>query len=238
MPEYVFSVKVDGSIIKQLEDVSKLCGIYDNASLLRELLDGYLREKTALSAFSEDHEDVETEYDFIIGEEYVHSWSKGEKTLTVKFFGKDSVEILSGSDFNPTAVESLEGNRQGIRGELLRNGSIENGKFVENVMCSSLSAAVSIARGTQLSGPQSFKKKKLNWISIVEEAIRSLGGEAHLNDIYKEIETKYPYKVTPHYKDTIRNTIYRNSSDSEFYKGGSDHFKKTGGLRSGIWSLR
>ena len=240
--DITFTLSVPNEVsIKKLAKAMELCESEDVAVLFNDMLDAYLASKSMADSNSVIvgvSSDVKTKGNFELGQTYFHTWSDGGKVVTIKVL-EDGFEIQEGSDFELTEVESLSPSHSKRREYLVRTGYIKNEKFVKNYLCTSLSAAASIPRGVQLSGPQSFKKnERLDWTTIVTEAIDSLGGEASLEEIYKEIEKNHPDRLTPHYQNTVRNTIYRSSSDSEFYQGGPDLFKKIGEGRTGQWSLR
>lgn len=206
-----------------------------------DLIDVYIESKT-MGDKKEIQESSDSEMKikepFEIGQTYFHSWSNGKKTVTVKVVD-EGVEILLGSDFETKEAESLSPGHSKRRKELVVNHDVVNGKFARNYLCGSLSTAASVARGIQLSGRQVFKKnEKLDWTAIVLEAIEKLGGEADLDQIYKKIEALHPDRLTPHYQNTVRGTIYRSSTDSEFYQGGLDLFKRIGEGRTGRWAIR
>lgn len=234
-----FTLSVSSEVsIKKIAKAMDLCGSEDVAVLFNDMLDVYLASKHMTDSSSVIPSDANTKANFELGQTYSHTWSDGGKVVTVKVL-EDGFEIQEGSDFELTEVDSLSSSHSKRREYLVRTGYIKNEKFVKSYLCTSLSAAASIPRGVQLSGPQAFKKnERLDWTTIVTEAIGRLGGEASLEEIYKEVEKNHPERLTPHYQNTIRNTIYRSSSDSEFYQGGPDFFKRIGEGRTGQWSLR
>lgn len=238
---FSFSISTEVSM-KKVGDAIALCESEDWGIFVNELLDVYIQSKSmsdlSLKNVSDSGEGSKDREDFEVGQTYVHTWSNGEKIVTVKLL-ENEVEILAGSDFEESEVESLSAGHSKRRKEIVGTGYVKNGKFVKSYFCSSLSAAASIVRGFQLSGTQVFKKsERLDWTAVVTEAISVLGGEAHLEEIYKEIEKRHPERLTPHYQNTVRGTIYRSSSDSDFYQGGPDLFKRIGEGRTGRWSIR
>lgn len=238
---FSFSIPAEVSM-KKVGEAIALCESEDWGVFVNELLDVYIKSKSMsdlnLKSISDSSEESKGKEGFEVGQTYSHTWSNGEKTVTVKLL-EDRIEILAGSDFEASEVDSLSAGHSKRRESLVSAGYVKNGKFTKSYFCNSLSAAASIVRGVQLSGIQAFKKSdRLDWTAIVTEAISSLGGEAHLEEIYKEIEKRHPERLTPHYQNTVRGTIYRSSSDSEFYQGGPDLFKRIGEGRTGRWSIR
>lgn len=175
---------------------------------------------------------------FEVGKTYFHNWSNGKKTVKIEV-KEEGVEILEGSDFEMTEVDSLSYGHVERRKKLLSDKYVVDGKFIKNYSCSTPSTAASVTRGIQLSGKQAFKKnEKLDWTSIVAEAIIDLGGTASLKEIYKKVKSLHPDRLTHNYRDTIRATIYRSSSDSEYFQDGVDMFKRVGEGRTGVWAIR
>lgn len=73
---------------------------------------------------------------------------------------------------------------------------------------------------------------------IVVEALKKLGGHAYLNDIYKVfVEIKGDEKLPKSYKDIIRATLERNSTDSKVYNGNENLFYSVDGIGNGHWGL-
>lgn len=76
-------------------------------------------------------------------------------------------------------------------------------------------------------------KIKNTWAQDVEEALKKLGGKAHLDKIYgmvREIRIKNDSSLGD-YRAWVRNAIYQNSRGK-----GYDLFN-TPKIRSGIWQL-
>lgn len=77
----------------------------------------------------------------------------------------------------------------------------------------------------------------------IYDAIKILGGQATLKDLYLKVEELYPgteerYKDTRSYQASIRATLEDNSSDSERFKGKDDLFFIVIDKGYGIWGLR
>lgn len=73
------------------------------------------------------------------------------------------------------------------------------------------------------------QKGSKEWVDVITLAIKNLGGQATLNDIYKEVNRIKPCSVMK-----LRGEIYRHSSDTSEFKG-NDYFKQ---VRQGVWALR
>lgn len=75
------------------------------------------------------------------------------------------------------------------------------------------------------------------WKEDIIKALIGLGGEASLQDIYEQV--KQIRKITvKHPEATIRNTLERNSSDSNNFNPNNDDVFYSKGFRSGIWGIR
>ena len=76
----------------------------------------------------------------------------------------------------------------------------------------------------------------MGWREDIVKALESLGGEADLADIYREIKKIRSHDLPRTYEATVRGTIETGSSDSEKWKKGTpDLFQKVG---RGRWALR
>ena len=75
------------------------------------------------------------------------------------------------------------------------------------------------------------------WRLLVSNALKSLNGKAHLNQIYEIILEKPNRKLYSNWKARVRATLEENSSDSEAYLGKEDIFKLVE-KGKGIWALR
>jgi hypothetical protein len=77
---------------------------------------------------------------------------------------------------------------------------------------------------------------KRNWRDEIAGAIRALGGEASLLQIYQFLETNSTRARTGNWQAIVRYNINRNSSDTETFKyGGVDMFRR---VERGRWALR
>lgn len=71
------------------------------------------------------------------------------------------------------------------------------------------------------------------------ESLKILGGHAFLKDIYEVYATLEPdATLSQHYQASIRDTLERNSSDSEKFNGKNDIFYSVEGKGNGHWGLR
>ena len=76
-----------------------------------------------------------------------------------------------------------------------------------------------------------------SWKEDIIEALFKLGGEAHLDKIYEEVEkNRLEGELTSDWKNTLRTVIYQNSSDAKAYLKHDDLFYK--GEKLGVWGLR
>ena len=82
---------------------------------------------------------------------------------------------------------------------------------------------------------------KVTYLSEIEYVLSQMGGMASLNEINDLIQERgiLPAILTnPNWKDNIRATIQRHSSDTKSYNGSSDLFYSVYGLGEGYWGLR
>jgi hypothetical protein len=79
------------------------------------------------------------------------------------------------------------------------------------------------------------------WRDFVVEAFKSLGREAHLEEIYATVRTlrRTHNESIPASTDAIvRRELEYNSSDSESFRGRFDLFYSVYGIGGGVWGLR
>lgn len=79
------------------------------------------------------------------------------------------------------------------------------------------------------------------WRDEVVDVLNGLGGKAHLSQIYDKIKERgiMNFEENPNWQAAIRRTIEERSSDSKFYKNGSeDLFYSVKGIGKGEWGLR
>jgi hypothetical protein len=86
---------------------------------------------------------------------------------------------------------------------------------------------------------------KQTLLEDVIDALKELGGKAHLDDIVRAIEQKgnrYMGQVhwgrERNFKAAVRSIIYKHSSDSVAYERNGDYFYSVYGIRRGFWGLR
>lgn len=80
-----------------------------------------------------------------------------------------------------------------------------------------------------------IKIRLKDYLRTVIVALDTLGGSAHLNDIYLEIERRFNLVLTPGQKAGFRSVLQNCSSDTVSYLGRLDVFHRVG---NGIWELR
>ena len=83
-----------------------------------------------------------------------------------------------------------------------------------------------------------YSKTRLDQII---ESMRSRGGEASLNEIYKDIESQDSRSLSSGQQGGIRKEIEKHASESlnwERYGRQEDLFYSVGGLGLGVWGLR
>lgn len=206
-------------------------------AFFEELLLAYLENIENIEQVPEETDELN-----FIPSTYFISWGENQAT-GISIDGK-SILIKAGSDFNIESQKSLSPGYIKKREQLLSEGVVVNGEFTEDYEFNSFSTAASCIRGSQLNGKKEFKimeeESKMNqsWLDIIKEALEKLGGQGSLSDIYKKIEELYPERCTGAYRDGIRGTIYRNSSDSEYFQGVDNAFASVKGIRKGHWALR
>lgn len=82
------------------------------------------------------------------------------------------------------------------------------------------------------------------WVKEVIEALKELGGQGTLGDIYIRVEERGKINLSDYtdWKAQIRKNIYLNSSDTDIYKGHlgdeTDFFYSIEGKGKGFWGLR
>lgn len=79
------------------------------------------------------------------------------------------------------------------------------------------------------------------WLDEVIDALRELGGEGQLSQIYARVRERgvMDFEANVHWEDRIRGTIETHSSDSAaFNPNNDDLFQSVNGLGQGRWRLR
>ncbi len=88
---------------------------------------------------------------------------------------------------------------------------------------------------TQSSLSFSFNDEPKTWVEDIIQALKNLGGQAHLKDIVAEVRMIRNAPIPPTAINTASTSIISYSSDSKHYKGRADIFAKVG---DGVWALR
>lgn len=78
-------------------------------------------------------------------------------------------------------------------------------------------------------------ESRSDWKDEIVSALKTLGGEARLPEIYELIRETTSRKLPTSWQDIIRYTLYIHSLDSSSYRGGEDIFRRVG---RGYWGLK
>ena len=71
------------------------------------------------------------------------------------------------------------------------------------------------------------------------QALKNLGGKAHLSAIYKEVERiRGKDNLNPTWDRTVQRELESHSSDSDAYLKKEDLFYMAEGKGKGVWGLR
>ena len=76
------------------------------------------------------------------------------------------------------------------------------------------------------------------WREDTVQALKNLGGVAHLSEIHKEVEKLRKGKLNNTWTQTVQRELETYSSDSEAFGGGKDIFYMAEGKAKGVWGLR
>ena len=76
------------------------------------------------------------------------------------------------------------------------------------------------------------------WREDTVQALKNLGGVAHLSEIHKEVEKLRKGKLNNTWTQTVQRELETYSSDSEAFGGGKDIFYMAEGKGKGVWGLR
>ncbi|MFA7597623.1 MAG: hypothetical protein WCY92_14850 [Novosphingobium sp.] len=82
---------------------------------------------------------------------------------------------------------------------------------------------------------------KVLWRDDVFAALQSLGGTAHLSEIYEEVRSirrRAGRSVPINIEAIIRRELEYNSSDARAFIGKRDWFHSVDGIGGGVWSIR
>ena len=79
----------------------------------------------------------------------------------------------------------------------------------------------------------------MSWLDVIIKALKKLGGEGKLEDIYKTIEElgykKRSIERCSTWQNTVRQIIYDHSSDSESFRSRKNIFRH---VERSVWALR
>jgi len=82
------------------------------------------------------------------------------------------------------------------------------------------------------------KGKAMSWLDVTIKALEKLGGKGRLDDIYKTIEElgykKRSIERCSTWQNTVRQTIYDHSSDSESFRSKKGVFRH---IERSVWAL-
>jgi len=78
----------------------------------------------------------------------------------------------------------------------------------------------------------------MTWKQLICIALKNLGGEATLGEIYEYVERHADFPLSKSWKATTRSVLERSSSDSAAFDGKNDLFYSVYGIGNGVWGLR
>lgn len=78
----------------------------------------------------------------------------------------------------------------------------------------------------------------LIWREIVTNAVRHIGGQGTLSQIYDAVIVVADRDRPEEWQAIVRRELEHNSSDSQSFKGNHDLFYSAHGLGKGVWGLR
>ncbi len=76
------------------------------------------------------------------------------------------------------------------------------------------------------------------WREDVETALRSIGGQGTLSQIYEAVRARVSRPLPATWQAIVRRELEYNSSDSESYQQRYDLFFSVRGIGAGVWGLR
>ena len=86
------------------------------------------------------------------------------------------------------------------------------------------------------------QKSKVTYLSEITEALKSLGGRGHLNDICRVMKERGKLQsilTNPAWTNAVSGEIQSHSTDAQSYvEGNDDLFYSVEGIGSGVWGLR
>lgn len=77
-----------------------------------------------------------------------------------------------------------------------------------------------------------------NWRSDIVQALRNIGGQGSLAEIYEAVQAVRPKPLPRTWRAIVRKELEYNSSDSESFQERYDLFKSVDGIGNGVWALR
>lgn len=77
-----------------------------------------------------------------------------------------------------------------------------------------------------------------NWRTEVVEALRKIGGQGTLSQIYAAVQAQATRQLPPSWEAIVRRELEYNSSDSLSHKKKHDLFYSVKGIGAGVWGLR
>ena len=98
-----------------------------------------------------------------------------------------------------------------------------------------------LTKGEKEEAMQEFSSGKVLWRDDIVDALRRLGGEADLAEIYQMVVNirRGAGRSLPVSTDAvIRREVENNSSDSESFTAQRDLFRSVNGIGGGRWALR
>ncbi|MBN8817719.1 MAG: hypothetical protein J0I80_03230 [Sphingomonas sp.] len=85
------------------------------------------------------------------------------------------------------------------------------------------------------------KRDKVRWRDDVLDALKNLGGRAHLSDIYREvreIRLRHGRTVPTNANAIVRRELEQNCFEAGAYTGERNWFRSVEGMGQGIWGIR
>ena len=116
-----------------------------------------------------------------------------------------------------------------------------SGEEDENAILTRLLGVKNASESTLTQARSQDSIGKILWRQDVRQALKDLGGPAHLSQIYERVRAIRSQKgrtVPNNLEAIVRRELEYNSSDTNSYQGKRDWFRSVGENRSGIWALR
>lgn len=76
------------------------------------------------------------------------------------------------------------------------------------------------------------------WRNEVIEAIREIGGQGTLSQIYAAVQSRASRQLPPSWQAIVRRELEYNSADSQSHQKKHDLFYSVDGIGAGVWGLR